>query len=328
MSKAILHIGTHKTGTSSLQDAFFMHRMSLQHYGIIYPQVGNISGHHALAANWITLPAEFNIPGGLENWQRTFQQLADADLTLFISSEELSRAHPDRVDMPTLASLVSSFDEVQVVCTLRHQVDLVESSLSEALKKTESPVSLAQFMETALAEHLADGIFLDYNDLYDHLLTGFEPGGITFLSYEQACSQANGVIGAYLDMLDSDLPDSLVNQMASFRSNTSVPALHLWTAASVATSLPPDTAEVAAVTNWLGSRFGDNCTSSLLTATEHEDLVKTFTPLNRRFEARVAEYQPGFSLASPPNREVDVDRNEISEDLLDQLRGQLESTTG
>ena len=65
MARAILHIGTHKTATTTLQDSFRLNAALLARRGLIYPQIdARHSGHHGLVTDWNPLPAVYHLPGG------------------------------------------------------------------------------------------------------------------------------------------------------------------------------------------------------------------------------------------------------------------------
>ena len=62
MARVVLHIGTHKTATTTLQDTLATNRALLAEQGIVYPSIGRATGHHTLATHWIDLPKVYYEP--------------------------------------------------------------------------------------------------------------------------------------------------------------------------------------------------------------------------------------------------------------------------
>lgn len=57
MSHLVLHIGTHKTGTTSFQNMMWKNARKLANYGVIYPRIhARHTGHHGLIAEETQLP--------------------------------------------------------------------------------------------------------------------------------------------------------------------------------------------------------------------------------------------------------------------------------
>ena len=61
MSKVILHIGTHKTGTTTIQDTFALNRNLLSGKGLVFPEIGKTNGQHGLVMDWIKLPEAYHL---------------------------------------------------------------------------------------------------------------------------------------------------------------------------------------------------------------------------------------------------------------------------
>ena len=115
MSKLILHVGTHKTATTTIQDILALNRKKLAKNGLIFPKMGRKSGQHGLVADWIALPEEYLFEeGSVAALKALSRDYANSDKTLFLSSEEFSRGDPNQhVDLATIRDLCSGFDEFQ-----------------------------------------------------------------------------------------------------------------------------------------------------------------------------------------------------------------------
>ena len=54
MSEILIHAGTHKTGTTTIQDTLRHNRARLKAARLVYPAIGRAAGHHLLAAEWLS----------------------------------------------------------------------------------------------------------------------------------------------------------------------------------------------------------------------------------------------------------------------------------
>ena len=149
MTRVLLHVGQHKTGSTALQYALAASRASLQQRGILYPRLTGWSfAHHALFPHFFgvehcdpfilrrlgaSTPAA--LAASAEAWEHLAGEVAVAKPgTLLLSSESFFSAHdPER--MNRLGVLLRDIaDRVEIVCYLRHPADFVLSSLSTQLQ--------------------------------------------------------------------------------------------------------------------------------------------------------------------------------------------------
>ena len=84
MARLVIHIGTHKTGTTFLQHKLALARPWLEERGFVYPDLGR-PAHHPLIAHWVGLKRELEFcPDPVPVWQaiaaaqRTQHTLTDA----------------------------------------------------------------------------------------------------------------------------------------------------------------------------------------------------------------------------------------------------------
>jgi hypothetical protein len=117
----ILHIGTHKTGTSALQTFFSRRRDALaDRFGIHYLRAGLGSGkaHHELA--W-AVRDKHNVP--MRVWKEAREEIADCDApTTVISSEAFWFADPALVK-----KALGPVEDLQIVLYLRRQDKYLQS---------------------------------------------------------------------------------------------------------------------------------------------------------------------------------------------------------
>ena len=131
--KCFLHIGTHKTGTTSVQSCLYKNRNLLKEKSIFYPAIiknETDAGHHSIAAtiaknnNYDSLKKETKI-------ENLLQQIKSSDCeTIIISSEIFSTINP------WLVKKVFAEFNCKVICFLRRQDDLIESMYRELIKNS------------------------------------------------------------------------------------------------------------------------------------------------------------------------------------------------
>jgi SAM-dependent methyltransferase len=290
MARIILHIGTHKTATTTVQDTLAANRDLLARHGIVYPKLDRFAGHHTLATQWIDLPEIYTgRRPAAEMWQQIVDEHAGTDATVFVSSEELSRWRPRAVDMAELARVLAPFEQRTVICTLRNQISYIQSIFLQISR--DYPAVFAPFLNAALSNLHATGVFLDYGALYDHLLTGFAPEEIAFLSFEKAVRAEGGIVGALFARLGLPAVD-LVPLRGD--SNVSPDPLAAWAASQITAPAPAALVEKARAV--IVATFGEVKTT-LYTRAEVAQVIKCFAPANAAFEARYRAVDPGFDLA-------------------------------
>lgn len=138
MIKVILHIGRHKTGTSSLQRFLYENSDLLRQYGLVYPRVfiKNIAHHHL---------AEPFRKGSFNKLSVTEQQaqivkardtlklaLTDNEVIYVISSEAFQN-----VEFKVLREIFApSLFGVKVVCYFREQISYLASAYNQRVHAT------------------------------------------------------------------------------------------------------------------------------------------------------------------------------------------------
>jgi hypothetical protein len=168
---AYIHIGTHKTGTTSIQTFLAENDELLARAGIHIPRTARITptsaGHHNLA--WeINNPYQFDPNGG--TCAALFEEIAQANLpTVCISSEEFEFLAADPNKVRTLArSFLDAGYEPHAIVYLRPQADYLESLYAEIVKRW--PVEFSDF----LAAVTSDGIYGESCFDYGRLVGVFE----------------------------------------------------------------------------------------------------------------------------------------------------------
>lgn len=312
MADLILHIGTHKTATSTLQNVFSANRALLLRHGLIYPDIGRTTGHHVLTTPWVSLPPVYQLSGGARPlWEELAARHAGAAGTLFLSSEEFSRGDPrSRVDFADLRRYLGDFDRVTVLCTLRDQLSYLQSIYLQVARHNVAP-PWPQFFAEALESGFASGLFLDFNALDDHLLRGFDAAEIVYLDYRAACAEPDGILGAMLRRAGCGLDAAALDLAGQGSSNVSPEPLAAWAAGLLATPRPATAPLFALTAGALALEIGDGRRNTIYTRAEEARLIARFAGPNQAFAARIAARQPGFALSPPRPAPEAVHREDI-----------------
>ncbi|WP_339851457.1 hypothetical protein [Roseovarius nubinhibens] len=298
MARLVLHIGTHKTGTTWVQDCLAAARAPLAQAQVIYPDLSPHSGHHGFLTDWIALPAAYATPGGgRAGLARLARQLRDSEATLLLSSEELSRAGGPGgyTDLDVLRSLFAGYD-ILVLCVLRDQLSFLQSVYAE-IARARLPPRPPDLVGEAVETGMVDGVFCDYGGLYDRLRQSFAADEIRLLDYHAACRAQGGVLASLMRYVAPGLaPDIYLPQSTVGQANVSPRALTIWAALAVAGSALPDARLRAAANTAFDLEFGPSRPATIFTRAEHRALAERFDPANAALCDRIRRLQPGFSL--------------------------------
>jgi hypothetical protein len=286
MSRIILHVGTHKTATTHIQNLFYHNRKLLVRYGIIYPRIGAIHGHHGLVSGWINLPERYRLRNPHGAWTRIAKSWAASDKTVFISSEELSRLYPARVNMAQLRDMLRGFDDITVLCCLRNQAGFLQS-VYQQISDERNPGRWPQFFNQALERRVVDGLSFDYNLLYDHLRTGFAPGEIRLMSYDHALAAPGGFVQTLIRAAELPLQGNQLSACKGGRANVSPPPLASLVANMIAAPRTAPPALIAQVLRQIEQSVPEASSATLFSRKELARLRRTVRPWNRRLSARV-----------------------------------------
>lgn len=158
--KAIVHIGTEKTGTTSIQKFLFQNRKKLRNGGFHFLQSAGSTNNRALPAYFIAehLYDDFYRDEGiltleaktafrkqfLKNFEHEIGSLPRTVRTVVISSEHFhSRIRTANQMEQVHQFLTTYFDDIRIICYLRDQASTCASYYSTALKSG----NRATFME-------------------------------------------------------------------------------------------------------------------------------------------------------------------------------------
>lgn len=311
MARIILHIGTHKTGTTHLQNLFLRNQALLLEHGVIYPQIGIRAGQHPLAAVWNSFmqPAKGHFDAR-SAWQDLIGAHATGDQTLLLSSEEFSRVSARGVDMAELAQWLRPFDEVLILCTLRNQAAFLQSVYQEIIVQR-PPLDWDKFLAHCLKRLRCDGLSLDYDHLLSHIARGFAPSQIRFVCYETARQAPGGLLGQYLALMGLDIAPERFAPVPKSASNISPQPLASFSATQTARPEAPPEGLIRMMQDSLDRRFGAGKRTTLFTRKELTQIARATRPSNQAFLRRVRAQQPDFQLAPVSVGTVDLWREDL-----------------
>ena len=183
----IFHVGTHKTGTTSIQTMMQDNRPFFEGQGIHYPASGQVrnGGQHNIA--W-----ELN---GDEGFDPKLGTLADLERELgasrvpdaIVSSEDFEFWYDEPAKLQKIADMAARLDmKVDVVLVIRPVRDYVESLFKELLKH-----GLEQSREEFVAQLLRDGHYefrertyrFDYRAMIQGFQSIFGPENVWVVQY-------------------------------------------------------------------------------------------------------------------------------------------------
>lgn len=312
MARVILHIGTHKTATTTVQNIFHHNSEKLAACKVAYPKLGTITAHHALVGDWTPLPPAYRLPeGSRAALNKIVHDYANTDMTVFLSTEEFSRCGQGRVDLAEIRQILSPFDRIEIICTLRTQWQFIQSAYLE-ISKRRLPERPPELVKKAINNGVIDGLWVDYNKLLDELEKVFDPFEITFVDYTESCKSEGGIVGTYLRYLDIPISADDLTPLEHGNANVSPEPLANWAANTLANPKVTPPWLIRMATTALKGTFGDYEKSTIFSAGEINAMEKHFRPLNEKLVSRRAPVQPGFRLSNASLGENTISRNMLN----------------
>lgn len=202
MRELILHIGAHKTGTTTIQAALSRHAPALAARGVSAVAIGGQPNVHKSLGR-ARRPAKLSEGFMLRDPQALLAALDAAKGPKVIASSELFSFFFQRAAIEDLAAhLTPRFDRVRVLVWLRRQDSQLVSHHAEGAKpRRRFEEELFGTAPTALPEPSAGAdLYLDYNTRIGHWLDVFGQDAVTLRLFERA-----RMVGGdpWLDFLDA-----------------------------------------------------------------------------------------------------------------------------
>lgn len=203
MSKQIhLHIGTHKTGTTALQQTLAENREQLVQQGFLYPQ----AGWHQFAQHFLAFEKKGQVNTGMSAevegvWEALREQIdAFPGSDIIISSEEFSTL----IEAETLAALQAELADyrVKVYLYLRRQDAIFESIYNQQTKDWQSP--RMESLEECLAQPEMIYPLFDYHALLLRWAEVFGKDALVVRNYSQLREQKISTVEDFCPLLGID----------------------------------------------------------------------------------------------------------------------------
>ena len=215
----LLHVGTHKTATTSLQTAFSTCEQDLAASDILYPRTGRIgSGHHNIA--WgLAGDDRFDPASGYLDELGAELQTAGLPRVL-ISSEDFEYLYNKHEELSYFKDLCNSWGyDPHIVLVFREQSDYINSLYAELLKH-----GLTETYDEFVTHALAEGgvVFgpdwnfrLDYLEIVEGFGNSFGPETVTRIPYDR-----HDMVGRFLGSFRSFFGDAADRIPTELRENT------------------------------------------------------------------------------------------------------------
>lgn len=220
MKKIWLHIGTHRTGSTSIQRTLHENRLLLLEQGFLFPHAGESMGsQHQLAWSLLEkLPPWYDKP---ESSEKVFKALrveiesSDAE-QIILSSEDFSLLDYQSESLNHLNLLASYLEDydVHIIVYVREQIQFLNSFYNEVVKSYDT--RFAGYSPMQLADEL--GSLLDYNFLIDRWGSVFGEKQIVVRDFNRAV-HANGLVEDFLQTVGVD-----AIELDVYRSNSGISA--------------------------------------------------------------------------------------------------------
>ena len=153
--RLILHIGSSKTGTTTIQQFFCRNQSVLLEQGVFYPVKGNHMAHHVLMPASFVQKEKYTLPnnrfymGNSKRYWSSFQVfwtnvLNDIDKhkphTVILSAETLFHDFSGISERPLADFLGQYFDDIQVVAYIRSPASDYKSRLAQQIRTALIPI--------------------------------------------------------------------------------------------------------------------------------------------------------------------------------------------
>ena len=186
--KLILHVGTPKTGTTSLQVYLDKKQRKLRKLGILYPhQSHNLDApkHQWFEKNLVRTHPE-NL---LDNFKQILSQVEDHTHTILLSSEGIYNHWWDfPEESKALLHEISALFEVNIWVWFREPISFAESFYKQCLRNPKINAIACYGKDLSFAEILNDSWFsqrLDYLDFINQCEEWLEKSAITAFKYQE-----------------------------------------------------------------------------------------------------------------------------------------------
>jgi hypothetical protein len=212
--RLVLHIGTHKTGSTTLQHLCWRNRDQLLKSGWLYPSNGRPKhgfrpGHHYLsfglaegsAAQRPDWAKQITTDDIVDEWKKLMEEISGyPDKNIVLSSEAIGICKENAIRI--IKDFTSDFT-VTVVIYLRNPLSYLISSYKQRVKKTGYTGNFREY-----AEKIISGGF--YSGILERWSAVFGKDNINIRLYDKVCN-SSGLVYDFFKILD--LPESVIRTL-------------------------------------------------------------------------------------------------------------------
>ncbi|MFZ3410095.1 hypothetical protein [Vibrio chagasii] len=225
MSILYLHIGCHKTGTSSIQQTLFNIRTELLRDGIsvFCSDPKGRENKNGVSYNWFNLKREnreeliSGYGGKVKDYENLVEQLKKHDSEVLIWSCEAFSFYFTPQDIKELERYLSPyFEEIKIIVYIRRQDRLLVSHYQESSKRVNHDSLYYGSSPTALPkqyDHYDE--YLDYNERISKWASVFGEGNIIVRVFENAIKEYGDVTNDFLSIFGVNYDYTLINKNVS-----------------------------------------------------------------------------------------------------------------
>ncbi|MEL0660262.1 hypothetical protein V6255_14080 [Psychromonas arctica] len=208
--KIYLHIGTHKTGSTSIQNVLHKNKEVLIKNGFYYPEViDNHTGQHHLA--WMLIGNDF------VNAEKYLSTEVSKAIELNCHSIVLSSEEFEFLNSIERISFFNNFGEVEVIIMLRRQDDFLEAEYNQSVKMptVRYPKDIFHFY---IEKNFSSRI--NYAHLLQNWITVFKDDAIKIVSYDFERKKRT-LLPTFFNLLGLTVDDFPVEK--NYTANVSLP---------------------------------------------------------------------------------------------------------
>jgi len=230
--RAIVHIGTIKTATSSIQEYLFQNQKMLIMNGYYFVQSGGPKNNRAIpsfclkdssddnffkliGANSLKKRKEFKT-NFIKNFSNEINSIPENVHTVILSSEQFHFATNSLEEVNNVKIFLSDyFDEIQIVCYLREQLELCNSHYSSELLMAGLTKSYADFIK----ECNPSNIHYNYYDMLLNWEKCFGKNNLSVSIFNSETLFNNNIIDDFFNNLNPKLVNLLDDTSLKFNQS-------------------------------------------------------------------------------------------------------------
>jgi hypothetical protein len=328
--KLIVHIGTEKTGTSSIQNALFENKALLLEKGFYFSQCAGSRNNIQFPLSCMQYDREdedyyFTNNGIATNQQRAqyynelkkkFEDEVNAltDIhTVIISSEHFHSLLVDEQEVKTFKDLLGDmFSSIKIVCYLREQVATCISHYSTRIKTGDSD-DLSTFIKRCSPQNP----YYNYLDLLDRWSAVFGKSNLIVRLFDKRALRNNDIVDDFFYTIKFEYVENTIirskakNESLSYVGQCLLKQIN--EDSSIRKPLNPIVVEFIH-THYSGS--GEN-----IDANTYDELFKQFVELNNDIALKyLSKTPPLFVFAPPTSDNRDENACQIVRELLPLIR--------